>query len=408
MPYENGYGRNFYGAINGGNMGGALARGMFAGAQGVPTDNGLPQYHGLNGFLDRFANPTTPLGNIGMAMLIGGGGPAGQAGEMLMANHRQKLLDAQATAASHAPDIRQVGDNLVQLGEDGTIKTLFNGAKPDAEHAALAQLGIDENSPQGQAYLKLASMRKLNPATTTLGVNENNAPIQRVSLASDIYGVNVNGQPPQAATGGQDGPQPPLGAGLGATGGVGPVPGRLAPQDAWNKFILPHEGGYSASDGNGKPVNFGINQGANPDINVAGLTPDSAEKVFQQRYWDKSGAGNLPAPLAAVHADTYYINPSKANQFLNQSNGDPSKYMDLRESWLNSLGQQPNYQRFSKAWTSRNADLRAFSAQQRQSNGGWSAAPDRATALQQAQQAIAAGVDPALVYSRLAAAGFAQ
>lgn len=140
-----------------------------------------------------------------------------------------------------------------------------------------------------------------------------------------------------------------------------PTGGGVDPMKLWNDFIAPHEGGYSPKDGNGAPVNFGINQGANPDVDVKGLTKQQAGQLFVDRYFKPSGADKMPPGLAAVHADTYFINPGMADRFLKASGGDPDKYMTLRENWLGSLAKQPKYKRFGKAWTSRNAALRDYS-----------------------------------------------
>jgi hypothetical protein len=154
-----------------------------------------------------------------------------------------------------------------------------------------------------------------------------------------------------------------------AKGGTAPTPtpapangAKLSAAQAW-QFIGPHEGGYSAHDGNGAPVNFGINQSANPDIDVSKLDAGKAQQLFEQRYWGPSGAASLPAPLAAVHADTYFISPAKSKEILAQSGGDPSKYMDLRDAWMQHLASTPKYARFARAWTSRNHDLREFASE---------------------------------------------
>jgi hypothetical protein len=137
---------------------------------------------------------------------------------------------------------------------------------------------------------------------------------------------------------------------------------KLTSSQAW-QFIAPHEGGYAPHDGNGAPVNFGINQTANPDVDVSKLDAGQAQQLFEKRYWGPSGAASLPAPLAAVHADTYFISPAKSKEFLAASGGDPSKYMDLRDAWMQHLSSTPKYARFAKAWTNRNHDLREFASE---------------------------------------------
>ena len=69
--------------------------------------------------------------------------------------------------------------------------------------------------------------------------------------------------------------------------------------------LLKREGGFNPSDGkSGMPVNFGINQAANPDIDVAGLTPEKAQEIYKQRYWDKINGDSLSPALAVVAMDT--------------------------------------------------------------------------------------------------------
>jgi hypothetical protein len=151
-----------------------------------------------------------------------------------------------------------------------------------------------------------------------------------------------------------------------AVGGVEPVMaagGKPDPGIVWD-FIAKHEGGYAAHDANGAAVNFGINQAANPGVDVKNLTRDKAEQIFVGKYWNRSGAANLPPAVAAMHADTYFINPAAAGRFLKQSGGDPAKYMQLRIGWMQSMVEREpgKFGKFQKAWSSRNRDLVAFSS----------------------------------------------
>ena len=72
-------------------------------------------------------------------------------------------------------------------------------------------------------------------------------------------------------------------------------------------FLSAHEGGYTENDGNGRPANFGINQGANPDIDVLNLTQAEAKQILHDRYWVASGADHLPGrwPRAWRHRDQH-------------------------------------------------------------------------------------------------------
>jgi lysozyme family protein len=138
---------------------------------------------------------------------------------------------------------------------------------------------------------------------------------------------------------------------------------QIDPQAFYKSFVLPHEGGYNPSDMNGSAVNMGFNQAANPDINVRDLTPEQAAQRFEQKYWGPSGAANLSPALGAIHADTYFINPAKAQQFLAQSKGNPQAYMALRQQWLSQLGKTPKGQPYAKAWANRTTDLRQLASQ---------------------------------------------
>lgn len=122
------------------------------------------------------------------------------------------------------------------------------------------------------------------------------------------------------------------------------------------EFTLKHEGGYNPHDMNGAAVNFGINQTANPGVDVAKLTKPEATQIYKDKYWAASGAAKLPPVMQVPYFDTYIINPSRAEQFLAKSGGDPNKFMAMRETWMNSVAaKNPQY---AKAYATRNADLR--------------------------------------------------
>lgn len=110
------------------------------------------------------------------------------------------------------------------------------------------------------------------------------------------------------------------------------------PSSVFKGLILPNEGSkLVAHDSNGAPVKYGINQKANPDVDVANLTQAGAEKLFIDRYWKPSGADKLSPALAVVHADTYYLNKSEAMRILKASGGDVQKYMEMRDDFLARL-----------------------------------------------------------------------
>lgn len=129
--------------------------------------------------------------------------------------------------------------------------------------------------------------------------------------------------------------------------------------DFYSKFVAPHEGGYTASDGNGAPANFGINQKANPDVNVRDLTPEKAQQIMHDRYWVPSGADKLPPGLAEIQADTAInMGVGAAHNLLQQSGGDPQKYLQLREERYKAIAaHDPSKVSSLPTWLQRNKDL---------------------------------------------------
>jgi hypothetical protein len=151
-----------------------------------------------------------------------------------------------------------------------------------------------------------------------------------------------------------------------------PASGGLATADQAWAFTRPHEGGYAPRDANGAPVNFGINQAAHPEVDVRNLTEDQAKGIFTREYFQKSGADKLPGSLGVMHADTFYINPKRAQQFLQDSGGDPQKYLQLRQAWQDNLvrSNPKKYGRYADAWDSRNKDLASVISSDSGGGGG--------------------------------------
>jgi hypothetical protein len=137
-------------------------------------------------------------------------------------------------------------------------------------------------------------------------------------------------------------------------------------------FLAPHEGGYTPSDGNGAPANFGVNQKANPDVDVRNLTPQAAKQIMHDRYWVPSGADKLPPGLAEIQGDTAVnMGVSAAQQLLQQSGGDPAKYLQLREQRYRAIAQNdPSKAQSLPGWLQRNQELGQYVQQAQQPQGG--------------------------------------
>lgn len=126
----------------------------------------------------------------------------------------------------------------------------------------------------------------------------------------------------------------------------------------YNGFLAGAEGGYNPKDPmSGAPVNFGIDQRANPDIDVKNLTQDQAKKLMLERYWKPSGADQIQDPaLQAIHADTAInMGVNAAKGLLQKSGGDPNAYLQLREQRYREIGGP-----VLDGWLKRNENLRQF------------------------------------------------
>jgi hypothetical protein len=129
------------------------------------------------------------------------------------------------------------------------------------------------------------------------------------------------------------------------------------------QFVLHSEGGYVGNDAGKGPTNFGINQTANPDVNVSELTRDKAVSIYRERYWNAIGGDSLPASTALVAFDTA-VNQGvgTAKKLLSETGGDPEKMIEARRAMYEKLARE-NPQRFTpavlKGWQARLDGLQA-------------------------------------------------
>jgi hypothetical protein len=106
------------------------------------------------------------------------------------------------------------------------------------------------------------------------------------------------------------------------------------PAAVWSSVIIPNEGRARVTDVNGYPVQYGINGKFHPEVNQPGFNEAKAYSIFKAEYWDESGADKMPPALAALHADTYYLNKKAAKRIQRESGGDFDTYMNLRKEWM--------------------------------------------------------------------------
>ena len=124
--------------------------------------------------------------------------------------------------------------------------------------------------------------------------------------------------------------------------------------------VLKREGGFVASDGaGGAPANFGINQAANPDVDVRKLTKEKATELYRKRYWEPINGDKLPASTAIVAFDAA-VNQGVpyAQKLLKETGGDPQKMLDQRDRDYRALAKDPKHAPNLSGWLNRLVEVR--------------------------------------------------
>jgi hypothetical protein len=145
----------------------------------------------------------------------------------------------------------------------------------------------------------------------------------------------------------------PQGSNVNAPANVGGGQSNFA--NSVNK-VLSFEGGFVAKDGlSGAPANFGINQKANPDIDVKNLTVDQAKGIYKTRYWDAIGADNLPPKTAEIAFDAAVNQGTDyAKKLIQSTGGDPAKMLAQRaQDYQAIVKANPEQAKFLPSWMKR-------------------------------------------------------
>jgi hypothetical protein len=257
--------------------------------------------------------------------------------------------DTQKRAAAFWEKAGPIAYKLKQTADPAARQALWQQAKPILASEGIDTSQLDRFDPTNDAQLDAAitTSQKVSDLIAQgkpeeFNVEPGAARYQRDPVTGKIKTIiapNPGGQPfgAPAATGGSSAPA--------STGGF----------DAAVSTVLSNEGGFNAKDMNGKPVNFGINQGANPDVDVKNLTADQARQIYHDRYWVPSGAENLPANLQTPYFDAYIRNPKVAKQALEQAGGDPRKFVEITSGYFQRLAREPGNEKYAKAWATRDA-----------------------------------------------------
>jgi hypothetical protein len=256
----------------------------------------------------------------------------------------QVLKDRKAALASAGQDDK-ITDSILDMIESG-----------DPQKIKQAQ-GI-----AGYALATTAGPEKIGPMLEALGMNGGN----KGQVVGRAIGHYENGEfkvdyrdpdAPQYRELDVTGPDGKTHKAIVAVGGDSGTPaGAPGGFEHAVSTVLANEGGYAAKDMNGKPVNFGINQGANPDVDVKNLTRDEAIQLYHDRYWVPSGAAALPANLQTPYFDVYIRNPKLAKKALADSEGDPVKFVQLTSNYFQRLASKPGNEKYAKPYANRDAN----------------------------------------------------
>jgi hypothetical protein len=254
--------------------------------------------------------------------------------------------DTQARAADFWQKAGPIAYRLKQTADPAARQALWQQAKPILQSEGIDTAQLDRFDPTNDAQLDAAitTSQKISDLIAQgkpeeFNVEPGAARYQRDPVTGAIKTIiapNPGGQQFGAPAGGA---QPASGGGF----------------DAAVSTVLNNEGGFNAKDMNGRPVNFGINQGANPDVDVKNLTADQAKQIYHDRYWVPSGAEQLAPNLQAPYFDAYIRNPSVAKDALHQSGGDPKRFVEITSDYFQRLAAKPGNEKYAKAWAARDA-----------------------------------------------------
>ena len=248
------------------------------------------------------------------------------------------------------------------------------------------------------ALQQYAAMHKNDPYTVTLALSEAN---RRKQMRMGAQGA---GAMPQPTVVDQDiaqmsAPQQmAMAHGLPEEQGIGQLPapnmqgmagggivafgpgGSTGADDIFEKAfkkVLQFEGGakYVKNDAGKGPTKYGINQTANPDVDIKNLTEDQAKEIYRKRYWNAIGGDELAAknPQLATIAFDAAVNqgPGTAKQMVAESGGEPYKLLQLRQQrYVDLTKQNPEkFKPYLGGWTDRVSSLQKDLEQNRNKQG---------------------------------------
>jgi len=124
--------------------------------------------------------------------------------------------------------------------------------------------------------------------------------------------------------------------------------------------VMKREGGFVKDDAGAGPTNFGINQRANPEVNVSKLTKEQAAAIYKTKYYDP-----LVTPEMSIEAKNAVVDAGvnmgvgTAKKLWEQSGGDLNKFTDLRnERYAQIAANDPSKAKYLPSWLERSNQFR--------------------------------------------------
>jgi hypothetical protein len=110
----------------------------------------------------------------------------------------------------------------------------------------------------------------------------------------------------------------------------------------------------------GGPTKYGISQKAYPNLDIKNLTKEQAIEIAKRDYWDKNNIDKLDPAMREIYFDTAFNKGSgAAKKIFERSGGDPNKFLDERQKYVDSLVKNnPSQKKFKEGWSNRVNDLR--------------------------------------------------
>ena len=277
-------------------------------------------------------NPMERIGNLASALI-------GQRGN--------EVLDVKQN---------QISEMLRQRGAQD-VQDIFAAMQTGGTQGAMAE-ALKRNTPQAQRLqeqLEKQMFREPKWEKSERPDGQGNIEYGYVNTASanPVSTFIVGGKKPdvEQARGQWEGYLP-------QSGGLGPtsIAGNSSFAPAMAKVFSLEGEAFVPKDGlSGAPAKFGINQKANPDIDVKNLTKPQAEAIYKTRYWDAIGGDALPPKTAEIAFDAAVNQgPAYAKQLLAQTGGDPAKMLQQRAQDYTQLVQSnPAQAQYLPSWMNR-------------------------------------------------------